>query len=113
MVSLNNQLINKPKTREEALTILKKLNNSKHYLISSVCISRKGSMIWNYTDKASLTMKKMEDSELKEYLSKIKISEGLQIFLSKRIFANDKPKIPDPIITNFIILNFNNQKVIL
>ena len=71
VVSLNNKLINKPKSREEALEILKKLNNSKHYLISSVCISKNGSMIWNYTDKAALTMKDVSDKELKEYLSKI------------------------------------------
>ena len=71
VVSLDNKLINKPKSREEALKILKKLNNSKHYLISSVCISKNGSMIWNYTDKATLTMKKLSENELKEYLSKI------------------------------------------
>ena len=71
VISLENELINKPKSREEALNILKKLNNKKHYLISSVCISKNGSMIWNYTDKAALTMKKMSDEELKEYLEKI------------------------------------------
>ena len=71
VISLNDKLINKPKSREEAFTILKRLNNSKHYLISSVCISKNGSMIWNYTDKAALTMKKMSDEELKEYLEKI------------------------------------------
>ena len=71
VISLNNELINKPKSRKEALEILKKLNNSKHYLISSVCISKNGSMIWNYTEKASLTMKNMSEIELKEYLSKI------------------------------------------
>ena len=57
VISLNNEIINKPKSRNEALEILKKLNNSKHYLISSVCISKNGMMIWNYTDKAILTMK--------------------------------------------------------
>ncbi len=71
VISLNNKLINKPKSRSEALEILKKLNNSKHYLISSVCISKNGSMIWNYTDKAKLTMKNFTDDELKNYLSKI------------------------------------------
>ena len=71
VISLNNELINKPKSREEALNILKKLNNKKHYLISSVCISKNGSMIWNYTDKAALTMKKMSEDEIKEYLNKI------------------------------------------
>ena len=71
VVSLNNQIINKPKSREEALKILKRLNNSKHYLISSVCISKNGAMIWNYTDKATLTMKQFSLDELKSYLSKI------------------------------------------
>ena len=71
VISLNNELINKPNSRKEALEILKKLNNSKHYLISSVCISKNGSMIWNYTDKATLTMKNLSDENLKEYLSKI------------------------------------------
>ena len=61
----------KPKSREEALKILKKLNGKTHYLISSVCISKNGSMVWNYTDKASLTMKDLTDMELEEYLSKI------------------------------------------
>ena len=71
VISLNNELINKPKNRDEALMILKKLNNSIHNLISSVCISKNGSMIWNHTDKATLTMKKFSDKELEEYLSKI------------------------------------------
>ena len=71
VISLNDELINKPNSREEALEILKKLNNSKHYLISSVCISKNGSMIWNYTDKAYLTMKNFSDKQLKEYLDKI------------------------------------------
>jgi len=71
VISLNNELINKPKSREEALQILKKLNGSIHYLISSLCVSKNGSMIWNYTEKASLTMKKMNKKELKIYLSKI------------------------------------------
>lgn len=72
VVSLNNQLINKPKSREEALKILKKLNNSKHYLISSVCISKNGSMIWNYTDESELKMKNFDEAELVSYLGKIK-----------------------------------------
>jgi septum formation protein len=71
VISLNNELINKPNSREEALKILKKLNGKKHYLVSSVCISKNGSMIWNYTDKATLTMKNFSDDELKSYLSKI------------------------------------------
>ena len=71
VIDLNGELISKPETRGEALNILKKLNGNKHYLISSVCISKDGSMIWNYTDKAILTMKNMSDQELKNYLSKI------------------------------------------
>ena len=71
VIDLNGELISKPETREEAFTILKKLNGKKHYLVSSVCISRNGSMIWNYTDKATLTMKNLTDNELREYLSKI------------------------------------------
>ena len=72
VISLNNKLINKPKSRQEALEILKALNNSKHYLISSVCISKNGSMIWNYTDQSELKMKYFKESELTEYLNKIK-----------------------------------------
>ena len=72
IIDLEGEIISKPSNRHEAMEILKKLNGKKHYLISSVCISKSGSMIWNYTDKAALTMKKMSDTELKEYLSKIK-----------------------------------------
>ena len=72
IINLNNKIISKPKNRDEALKILKELNGKTHYLISSVCISKNGSMLWNYSDKASLTMKKMTDEELKRYLSKIK-----------------------------------------
>ncbi len=72
VVSLNNKLINKPKSREEALEILKKLNNSKHYLISSVCISKNGSMIWNHSDQSELKMKNLTEKELINYLDKIK-----------------------------------------
>ena len=71
IIDLDGEIISKPVNRKGALKILKKLNGKKHYLISSVCISKNGSMIWNYTDKAILTMKKMSDHELKEYLSKI------------------------------------------
>ena len=71
IIDLNGKIISKPSNRNEALTILKKLNGKKHYLISSVCISKNGSMIWNFTDKAELTMKKMSDEELQEYLEKI------------------------------------------
>ena len=72
VVSLNNKLINKPKTRAEAFAILKKLNNSVHYLISSVCISKNGSMIWNYTDTSELKMKNLNEKLLIKYLDKIK-----------------------------------------
>jgi septum formation protein len=71
VIDLDGELISKPETREEALTILKKLNGRKHSLISSVCISRNGFMIWNYTDKAELTMKNFTEEDLKLYLSKI------------------------------------------
>lgn len=71
VIDLNGELISKPRNRDEALTILKKLNGKKHYLISSVCISKNGSMIWNHTDKASLTMKNMTIENLKKYLSRI------------------------------------------
>ena len=72
VVSLNNEIINKPKSREEAFLILKKLNNSIHYLISSVCISKNGAMIWNHTDSSELKMKNLDDSSLSKYLDKIK-----------------------------------------
>ena len=71
VIDLNGELISKPENRDDAFNILKKLNGKKHYLVSSVCISRNGSMIWNYTDKASLTMKNLSDDQLKIYLSKI------------------------------------------
>ena len=71
VIDLEGELISKPNDRNEALEILKKLNGKKHHLISSVCISKNGSMVWNHTDKALLTMKKMTEEELKEYLLKI------------------------------------------
>ena len=71
VIDLDGELISKPESREEAMMILKKLNGKSHLLISSVCISKNGSMIWNYTDKATLTMKKFTENELKKYLSKI------------------------------------------
>ena len=71
VIDLEGELISKPESREEAMEILRKLNGKSHFLISSVCISKNGSMIWNYTDKAKLTMKKFTDDELKNYLSKI------------------------------------------
>ena len=71
VIDLEGELISKPENREEAMEILRKLNGKSHFLISSVCISKNGSMIWNYTDKAKLTMKNFTDDELKNYLSKI------------------------------------------
>ena len=71
VIDLNGELISTPETREEAMKILKKLNGKSHFLISSVCVSKNGSMIWNHTDKAKLSMKNLSDDELKNYLSKI------------------------------------------
>ncbi len=71
VIDLNGELISKPENRDEAMNILRKLNGKKHDLVSSVCISNNGLMIWNYTDKATLTMKKMTEKDLKNYLSKI------------------------------------------
>ena len=75
VLSLDGELINKPNSREEAFEILKKLNNSKHYLISSVCISKNGAMIWNHTDSSELKMKNFTLQELEKYLTKISDSE--------------------------------------
>jgi len=72
VISLDNKLINKPNTREEGLEILKKLNGSTHFLITSVCISKNGAMVWNFTDKSELKMKKLSEEELNNYLKKIK-----------------------------------------
>ena len=75
VIDLNGELISKPKNRDDALNILKKLNGTKHQLISSACISKNGSMIWNYTDASTLTMKQLNLDEIKLYLSKIKDKE--------------------------------------
>ena len=87
VISLNNELINKPKSRDEALKILKKLNNSKHFLISSVCFSRNGAMIWNHTDTSELKMKKFNEEHLKEYLNRIS-TETLLAYGVYQIEAN-------------------------
>ena len=71
VIDLDGEIVSKPKSREEAFNILKKMSGKSHFLISSVCISKKGNMIWNYTDKAELVMKDFNDNELKNYLSKI------------------------------------------
>ena len=72
IINLNEEIVSKPTNRDEALAILQKLNGQKHQLISSVCVSKNGSMIWNHTDQADLTMKHMSDNEIKNYLKKIK-----------------------------------------
>ena len=87
VISLNDELINKPKSRDEALKILKKLNNSKHFLVSSVCISKNGSMIWNHTDTSELKMKNFAEKDLKEYLGRIK-TETLLAYGVYQIEAN-------------------------
>ena len=87
VISLNSKLINKPNTREEAFEILKLLNGNKHFLISSVCISKNGSMIWNYSDKSELKMKKLSDVKLKSYLKEIK-TETLLAYGVYQVEAN-------------------------
>ena len=89
VIDFNGELISKPKDRGEALKILKKLNGKTHHLISSVCISKNGSMIWNHADKAYLTMKQMTNKELKSYLSKIK-DEALYAYNVYQIEAEGK-----------------------
>ena len=114
VISLNNQLINKPKTREEALEILKKLNNSKHYLISSVCISKNGAMIWNHSDPSELKMKQFSEEQLLTYLKKIKTqtlldygvyqveAHGLELFESIKGDLNSIMGLPIKDIINYI-----------
>ena len=116
VISLNNELINKPNSRKEALEILKKLNNSKHYLISSVCISKNGSMIWNHSDSSELKMKNLKETELMEYLSKIETktllaygvyqieADGLELF---EYIKGDKDSIMGLPIKH--IINYINQ----
>ena len=89
VIDLDGQIISKPKSRDEALIILKKLNGKKHSLISSVCISKNGFMIWNYTDKAELTMKNFSEDDLKNYLSKIS-DEALYAYNVYQIEAEGK-----------------------
>ena len=114
VISLNNELINKPKTRDEAFKILKKLNDSKHFLISSVCISKNGAMIWNHTDTSELKMKNFSDDELLEYLKKIKTeilldygvyqveAEGLNLFKYIKGDRNSIMGLPINDIINYI-----------
>ena len=114
VISLDNQLINKPKSRNEAFDILKKLNNSKHYLISSVCISKNGAMIWNHTDSSELKMKNFTDEQLLNYLKKIKTetllaygvyqveAEGLSLFDYIKGDQNSIMGLPIKDIINYI-----------
>ena len=114
VISLNNELINKPKSRDEALMILKKLNNHKHFLISSVCISKNGSMIWNHSDASELKMKKLTENEIKKYLEKIKTeilldygvyqveADGLELFEYIRGDHNSIMGLPIKDIINYI-----------
>lgn len=114
VISLNDQLINKPKSREEALQILKRLNNSKHYLISSVCISKNGSMIWNHTDSSELKMKNFSENELVKYLDKITTetllaygvyqveADGLELFEYIKGDRNSIMGLPIDHIINYI-----------
>ena len=114
VISLNNELINKPRTRDEAFKILKKLNDSKHFLISSVCISKNGAMIWNHTDTSELKMKNFSDDELLEYLKKIKTeilldygvyqveAEGLNLFKYIKGDRNSIMGLPINDIINYI-----------
>ena len=114
VISLNNELINKPKSREEALKILKKLNNSKHFLISSVCISKNGAMMWNHTDTSELKMKNLSENHLLNYLAKIKTetlcaygvyqveAEGLKLFDYIKGDLNSIMGLPINEIINYI-----------
>ena len=116
VIALNNELINKPNSREEALEILEKLNNSKHHLISSVCISKNGSMIWNQSDSSELKMKNLNKAELFKYLSKIETktllaygvyqieADGLELF---EYIKGDKDSIMGLPIKD--IINYINQ----
>ena len=116
VISLNNELVNKPNSREEAFEILKKLNNSKHYLISSVCISKNGSMVWNHSDTSELKMKNLTHTELSNYLAKIETrtllaygvyqveADGLELF---EYIKGDKDSIMGLPIKD--IINYINQ----
>ena len=123
VISLNNELINKPKDREEALKILKKLNNSKHFLISSVCISKNGAMIWNHTDSSELKMKDFSEKELLNYLNKIKTetllsygvyqieADGLGLFDYIKGDHNSIMGLPIKDIINYINQYKNDEKI--
>ena len=124
VISLNNELINKPSSRKEALEILKKLNNSKHYLISSVCISKNGSMIWNHSDTSELRMKNLKEKELSKYLAKIDTetllaygvyqieADGLELFEYIKGDPDSIMGLPIKDIINYINL-YNKWKKII
>ena len=115
VVSLNNTMISKPKSREEAFKILKSLNNTIHFLISSVCISKNGSMIWNHTDKSELKMKNLTLNQIKTYLDKIKTetlvsygvyqieADGLDLFESVKGDKDSIMGLPIKEIKNYLI----------
>jgi len=114
VISFNDKLINKPRSREDAFNILKNLNNSKHFLISSVCISKNGSMIWNHTDSSELKMKNLSDDQLKDYLGKIETetllaygvyqveADGLELFEYIRGDKSSIMGLPIKDILNYI-----------
>ena len=121
VISLNDELINKPVSREDAFNILKKLNNSKHYLISSVCISKNASMIWNYSDTSELKMKNLSDKELFSYLTKIETktllaygvyqieADGMELFEYVRGDKDSIMGLPVKQIIDYI-KQFKNEK---
>ena len=114
VISLNNEIVNKPRSRDEAFKILKKLNNSKHFLISSVCMSKNGTMIWNHSDSSELKMKKLSDDQLLKYLNKIKTetllsygvyqveADGLELFEYIKGDHNSIMGLPIKDIINYI-----------
>ena len=114
VISLNNELINKPSSREDAFKILKRLNNSKHFLISSVCISINGAMVWNHSDSSELKMKNFTDKELRDYLDKISTrtllaygvyqveAQGLELFEYIKGDQNSIMGLPIKDIINYI-----------
>ena len=121
VISLQNQLINKPRSRDEAFSILKKLNNSVHYLISSVCISKNGAMIWNHSDSSELKMKNLTEEQLKDYLGKIDTNtllaygvyqieaEGMNLFEYIKGDHNSIMGLPIKSIINYIKQFKNND----
>ena len=110
VIDLDGELISKPNSRSEALMILKKLNGKKHFLISSVCISKNGAMVWNYSDKAVLTMKKMTDDELKNYLEKIS-DEALYAYNVYQIEGEGRKLFSDIIGNEDTIMGLPIQKI--